>query len=520
MLFFSICSIVLFSACQKEHIGFGAQKTSFSSNTDFTSLINLLVEEGLYKGDFDILVFNDMNAFKNALHLIESTGDEIKDADTTVDFDHYLSAIDSSFSFYSLYQQIEGQIQTLENENALFDENDPDNHFIVSDYLRTFLTPYCEVVIGDILYVFRDGYTIGVSDYDDNAVYSIRGLINTYADESEFYYLCNDNPNIFIVSPDSTTLDVDFSASCPDTNSFAVCFANNTASEISNLSYLWDFGDGTTSTLPNPSHIYASGGLKTVKLTASNGNFSKSIQRTISAQKGGAYVDFSYTHNPSGKYFFTVNGSVNTGDYPSYYEIDFGDGTDTTIYSSATKIKFNHKYPSYYNNQNVSVVVTMYTQNGFFATTQRFINLSIKNCKRNCSAHTGNNSDFPHYYFFDNYYVKTAIQIISLYPFTHVFSKTVFLRKNNDDSYTRIKANKLTTGAAGSIYFYSENTLDDLCGDETYYNQHKTKQNRKVVNKSDSRNLFSVDYHSLSSYLSAYFQGHDSNLQVGASISN
>lgn len=162
----------------------------------------------------------------------------------------------------------------------------------------------------------------------------------------------------------------------------------------------------------------------------------------------------------------------------------------------------------------------MYTQNGFFATTQRFINLSIKNCKRNCSAHTGNNSDFPHYYFFDNYYVKTAIQIISLYPFTHVFSKTVFLRKNNDDSYTRIKANKLTTGAAGSIYFYSENTLDDLCGDETYYNQHKTKQNRKVVNKSDSRNLFSVDYHSLSSYLSAYFQGHDSNLQVGASISN
>ncbi|MBP5677841.1 MAG: gliding motility-associated C-terminal domain-containing protein [Bacteroidales bacterium] len=33
-------------------------------------------------------------------------------------------------------------------------------------------------------------------------------------------------------------------------------------------SYLWDFGDGTTSTLTNPSHTYATGGIYTVTLTA------------------------------------------------------------------------------------------------------------------------------------------------------------------------------------------------------------------------------------------------------------
>ena len=36
--------------------------------------------------------------------------------------------------------------------------------------------------------------------------------------------------------------------------------------------YLWDFGDGTTSTLANPSHTYTNSGIFTVKLRASGGN--------------------------------------------------------------------------------------------------------------------------------------------------------------------------------------------------------------------------------------------------------
>lgn len=40
----------------------------------------------------------------------------------------------------------------------------------------------------------------------------------------------------------------------------------------SNLTYLWDFGDGTTSTNPFPSHTYATPGRYTICLTVSNGN--------------------------------------------------------------------------------------------------------------------------------------------------------------------------------------------------------------------------------------------------------
>ena len=35
-------------------------------------------------------------------------------------------------------------------------------------------------------------------------------------------------------------------------------------------SWLWDFGDGTTSTLQNPTHAYSNGGNYTVTLTTSN----------------------------------------------------------------------------------------------------------------------------------------------------------------------------------------------------------------------------------------------------------
>jgi PKD repeat protein len=45
-------------------------------------------------------------------------------------------------------------------------------------------------------------------------------------------------------------------------------------------SWLWNFGDGTTSSLQNPSHIYATAGLFSITLTVSNATESKSITKT------------------------------------------------------------------------------------------------------------------------------------------------------------------------------------------------------------------------------------------------
>ncbi len=51
-------------------------------------------------------------------------------------------------------------------------------------------------------------------------------------------------------------------------NCFTINFVNNSTNKIN--SYLWDFGDGTTSTNENPSHTYAAQGNYTVSLTTTN----------------------------------------------------------------------------------------------------------------------------------------------------------------------------------------------------------------------------------------------------------
>ncbi len=50
----------------------------------------------------------------------------------------------------------------------------------------------------------------------------------------------------------------------------AVNFTDNSTSDLGQITYLWDFGDGTTSTLQSPSHAWATSGTKTVTLTISD----------------------------------------------------------------------------------------------------------------------------------------------------------------------------------------------------------------------------------------------------------
>lgn len=57
-----------------------------------------------------------------------------------------------------------------------------------------------------------------------------------------------------------------------------VVFAN---ASINADKYLWEFGDGDTSTAKNPSHAYQSGGDFTVKLTATGPGGSHSVSKTL-----------------------------------------------------------------------------------------------------------------------------------------------------------------------------------------------------------------------------------------------
>lgn len=99
-------------------------------------------------------------------------------------------------------------------------------------------------------------------------------------------------------------------------------------SALSNISYLWDFGDGTTSTQQNPQHTYAEGGTYQVNLTLSLGTVCKEwFYQTIHVAGAsiqapddiclGTAIDF-----PD----FRPYATVTAGPQPNSYSWNFGDG--------------------------------------------------------------------------------------------------------------------------------------------------------------------------------------------------
>ncbi len=103
-------------------------------------------------------------------------------------------------------------------------------------------------------------------------------------------------------------------------------------------SFLWDFGDGTTSTLANPYHVYTSPGVYTVSLTTwmPNGGCEQYIQNFQTFNIDGAYPGFTYTVSPCPPYevFFT-DTSLNA----SSWQWSFGDGGNSSLQNPS------HIYP-------------------------------------------------------------------------------------------------------------------------------------------------------------------------------
>lgn len=104
----------------------------------------------------------------------------------------------------------------------------------------------------------------------------------------------------------------------------------NSSSTTGPISYLWNFGDGTTSTLPNPTHNYATSGLFTVKLIIVQSACIDSLVKVNYVVINNILADFSVN-----------NDSICAGQSVSFTDLsipltvsrtwDFGDGsTDTS----------------------------------------------------------------------------------------------------------------------------------------------------------------------------------------------
>ena len=115
------------------------------------------------------------------------------------------------------------------------------------------------------------------------------------------------------------------SGTAPQTINFTDTSSNNPTS------WLWDFGDGNTSTIQDPTHIYNTPGTYTVTLTAGNNDGNNTITQTNYINIGYPAPIASFTTNATTgtaplniQFTDTSTGNINT------YNWDFGDGTTST----------------------------------------------------------------------------------------------------------------------------------------------------------------------------------------------
>ncbi len=140
-----------------------------------------------------------------------------------------------------------------------------------------------------------------------------------------------------------------------------VQFVNNNAA--ANYTWLWDFGDGTTSALPVPTHTYSSAGIYQVSLTATSPSgcthgfplsdkvrvFAPSAAFTADLISGCPPLTVNFTNNSSGasSFFWDFgDGTTSTVQHPSHVYVSNGTYSVSLIVTDATGCSDTLVYPS------------------------------------------------------------------------------------------------------------------------------------------------------------------------------
>lgn len=146
----------------------------------------------------------------------------------------------------------------------------------------------------------------------------------------------------------------------------AVQFINNSINQVGSMTYVWDFGDGSTSSAVNPSHLFPGPGTYTVELTGTNSyGCESSTTRDVTIYPapvaGFTSSDVCYGETTQ----FTNTTSAN-GTAVAAYFWDFGDNDGSTVLNPAHTYDAPGTYP-------VELIVS--SVNGCMDTATGFVNV-------------------------------------------------------------------------------------------------------------------------------------------------
>lgn len=177
---------------------------------------------------------------------------------------------------------------------------------------------------------FGDGGTSTAANPSHS--YTAPGTYNVELTVSNGATCSNTSPVSVITIIDAPTSSFTFTNDnqCAGT---VIAFTNTATNTTGSSTYEWDFGDGGTSTIDNPTHTYATAGSYTVTLTVSNSANCKTISLPVVVTVTGSPVaSFTFTNNNQCagiNLAFTSTSTGTTGS--STYEWDFGDGSNSFV---------------------------------------------------------------------------------------------------------------------------------------------------------------------------------------------
>ncbi len=111
------------------------------------------------------------------------------------------------------------------------------------------------------------------------------------------------------------------------TTDLTVTFTNMSSdADNDTLSFDWNFGDGNTSNLANPSHLYTAAGSYDVTLTVSDGQVSKSVTQSVSVVAPNRVPFAQFSHSQDALRVSFTNSSTDADGDELNYTWQFGDG--------------------------------------------------------------------------------------------------------------------------------------------------------------------------------------------------
>jgi PKD repeat protein len=469
------------------------EKSQLYANTGPFDLTGITVNN-------DMVVFSDTSIMRKLDSQIEDFNNIYNNSPNIIcSSDTGNIAFENQLGFFSLRRKIDKEETTLENNDNLWDYNDPDDHFIYDDFERTILNEKLEYGIDNSVYKYINEFTLIEIIDDITTLNNIRNNLNNISP-----YLCS--PNVTINSfVDIGTLDAAYTYT---QNNLTFNFTNATSNATD---YYWDFGDGTSSTLKNPTHTYSQSGYYDVVLIVSthyNGVkvYDKKVCRI--PPPGDCTANFNYNRNYNNNLELNFNLSCSSSYFKSI-TWSWGDGSPNETQNNLYNLNYNHIFP-HSGKYIVKVTVVDYTTD-----CEATYESNVYAGNNDCLKHQKNKSDFIKYAS-NTRAIKCKFYIKNGIAHHRIKSKVINYKVKNNGSYKRQRADIISANYIGTTYLFN------TCGSNAVsVNLPNTLHNRKksvckIINQWGREDNDAVRV--LNSEITAYFYTEDNGGSISSSL--